>query len=305
MRRWPRISASSRTPPREKRRKGRFRARAMDRAREVLPTPGRAHQAEDGAAQGRAALSPGPSLAGSSQPAHDRQVLQDPGLDLFQTGVVLVQDPLGLLQVQVLVGDRPSRAGPAASRCSCGTTVDSALWGAMPSRRSSSSRAFFSASSLISGLEDLLPQAADLVLLAPGAPRAGCRPSSRPARTAWVPVATLAGSCSSLPLHPVPGRVQLQQLQQGVQPRLDLQLVQHLLLLPHLRRQGAGHGVDGARPGAAPAAGPRARGAGQVRVAAPGAPPPPGGRWAAGPFSAGRARPGWSTSAWTTSPSSR
>ena len=40
VRRWPRISASSRTPPSDSRTNFRLVARAMDLASEVLPTPG-------------------------------------------------------------------------------------------------------------------------------------------------------------------------------------------------------------------------------------------------------------------------
>ncbi|KAG1223048.1 hypothetical protein G6F68_020455 [Rhizopus microsporus] len=40
VRRWPRISASSRTPPKAMRTNLRFVALAMDWPREVLPTPG-------------------------------------------------------------------------------------------------------------------------------------------------------------------------------------------------------------------------------------------------------------------------
>ena len=40
VRRWPRISASSRTPPSDSRTNLRFVARAIDLASEVFPTPG-------------------------------------------------------------------------------------------------------------------------------------------------------------------------------------------------------------------------------------------------------------------------
>jgi hypothetical protein len=40
VRRWPRISASSRTPPRAIRWKGRPRARAIDCPNDVFPVPG-------------------------------------------------------------------------------------------------------------------------------------------------------------------------------------------------------------------------------------------------------------------------
>ncbi len=40
VRRWPRISASSRTPPSDRRTNLRFIARAIDLASDVLPTPG-------------------------------------------------------------------------------------------------------------------------------------------------------------------------------------------------------------------------------------------------------------------------
>ena len=40
VRRWPRISASSRTPPKDARTNLRFIALAIDEANDVLPTPG-------------------------------------------------------------------------------------------------------------------------------------------------------------------------------------------------------------------------------------------------------------------------
>ena len=79
MRRCPRISASSRTPPSDMRTKRRPSARAIDLPSEVLPTPG-------GPTKHRI----GPLLL-AGQLEH-RQVLDDALLDLAQAEVVLVED---------------------------------------------------------------------------------------------------------------------------------------------------------------------------------------------------------------------
>src|SRR4029077_12169963 len=83
VRRWPRISASSRTPPSERRTNLRPVARAMLLARLGLADAGRAHEAE------HRALEPlGEGL--------HREVLEDALLDLLQAVVILLEDALGL-----------------------------------------------------------------------------------------------------------------------------------------------------------------------------------------------------------------
>ncbi len=91
VRRWPRISASSRTPPSDRRTNLRPVARAMLLARLVLPTPG-------GPTKHRI----GP-LSLLRQRLH-REVLEDALLDLLQAVVVLVEDLLGLVDVEALLG---------------------------------------------------------------------------------------------------------------------------------------------------------------------------------------------------------
>ena len=83
MRRWPRISASSRTPPSDWRtnsRPGGARDRAAERG---LADARRADQAEDRALQ----------LVGAGL---DGEIFDDPVLDLLEAVMVLVEDPLGL-----------------------------------------------------------------------------------------------------------------------------------------------------------------------------------------------------------------
>ncbi len=136
-----------------------------------LAHPGRAHQAKDGPAQAGARPR---RRGGVAQPAHDGQVLQDPHLDLLQAGMVLVQDALGLVQVQVLVGvglpgQRQQPVDVAARHGGFGALGGHALQPVQLLQ------------GLLLGLlahlrlEDLLAQAADLVLLAlaPG----GLRPA--------------------------------------------------------------------------------------------------------------------------------
>ena len=86
VRRWPRTSASSRTPPSDSRTNLRFSDFAMLFARDVLPTPGRAREAQDRALRLRDEL------------AHGEE-LEDALLDLLEAEVVLVQDLLGALDV--------------------------------------------------------------------------------------------------------------------------------------------------------------------------------------------------------------
>src|SRR4030095_15971885 len=93
VRRWPRISASSRTPPRATRTNLRPMARATDSPRAGLPTPGGPHRARIAAAArvGQAPL--------AAELAHG-QVFEDAVLHVLQAGVVGVQDPAGLADVQ-------------------------------------------------------------------------------------------------------------------------------------------------------------------------------------------------------------
>ena len=91
MRRWPRISASSRTPPSEMRTNFRFIARAIDWPSEVLPTPGRADEAEDRALHVPLQLP-------------DREVFDDALLDLVEIVVILVEHAARLDRVEAIVG---------------------------------------------------------------------------------------------------------------------------------------------------------------------------------------------------------
>ena len=91
VRRWPRISASSRTPPSDRRTNLRPVARAMLLREAGLADAGRPDEAEDRALE----------LLG--QRLH-REVLEDALLDLLQAVVVLVEDLLGLVDVVALLG---------------------------------------------------------------------------------------------------------------------------------------------------------------------------------------------------------
>ena len=96
VRRWPRISASSRMPPSDRRTNLRPMARAIERPSDVLPTPGRADEAEDRAARILLQLA-------------DGEVLEDAVLDLLEVVVVLVEHLAGVVQVEVVLGgDRPT-----------------------------------------------------------------------------------------------------------------------------------------------------------------------------------------------------
>ena len=89
VRRWPRISASSRTPPTEMRTNLRSSARAIEWPSDVLPTPGRTDEAEDRPAQVVLQL-------------RDGEVLDDPLLHLLEVVVVVIEDRPGVLEVQVV-----------------------------------------------------------------------------------------------------------------------------------------------------------------------------------------------------------
>ena len=79
VRRWPRISASSRTPPTEMRVNLRPSVRAIDWPSEVLPTPGGPTKQRIGPRDVVLQL-------------RDGEVLDDPLLHLLEVEVVLVED---------------------------------------------------------------------------------------------------------------------------------------------------------------------------------------------------------------------
>src|SRR3954453_19202085 len=103
VRRWPRISDSSRTPPTEMRSNARPSERAIDLPSDVLPTPG--GPAAGRLAQGRLAR------AGRADEAHDRaarvrlelahrEELEDAVLDLLDVVVVGVEYLAGVVEVE-------------------------------------------------------------------------------------------------------------------------------------------------------------------------------------------------------------
>ena len=89
VRRWPRISASSRTPPTESRANFRPSVRAIDWPSEVLPTPG-------GPTKQR--IWPGGVLL----ELRDGEVLDDPLLHLLEVVVVLVEDLARAVEIEVV-----------------------------------------------------------------------------------------------------------------------------------------------------------------------------------------------------------
>ena len=91
VRRCPRISDSSRTPPTEMRANLRPSARAIDMPERRLADSGRADEAEDRAGEVVLQL-------------RDRQVLDDPLLHLVEVEVVLVEDLPRALEVEVVLG---------------------------------------------------------------------------------------------------------------------------------------------------------------------------------------------------------
>ena len=107
VRRWPRISASSRTPPTEMRDEL-APERARDRlAERRLADAGRADEAEDRAGDVVLQL-------------RDGEVLDDPLLHLLEVVVVLVEDAPRLLEVEVVLGRLRSTAASGSSRGTCG-----------------------------------------------------------------------------------------------------------------------------------------------------------------------------------------
>ena len=177
VRRWPRISASSRTPPSDMRTNSRPVARAIDSPIDVLPVPGRPDERQDGARApvvGHAAL--------GAELAH-REVLDDALLHVVEAGVVGVEH-----LARVRGSSAPRSASPtarrAASRGRCGSSTTLGLCSPMRSSRPSSRSACSLHGVGHAGLGDLLP-----VLLGDRAPRprrapcgssrAGCGGSSR------------------------------------------------------------------------------------------------------------------------------
>ena len=159
VRRWPRISASSCTPPRLVRTNFRPSARAMLCPSEVLPTPGRSDEAQDRAAPLRVEL------------AH-REELEDALLDLVEPVVILVEDTTRvrdvdrfLVELRPRQLDHPVEPGPqhrvlgdrvsgmrsrrfsACLACSCASSGMPALSIASPSSFISSDRPASSPSS--------------------------------------------------------------------------------------------------------------------------------------------------------------
>ena len=93
VRRWPRISDSSRTPPTDSRTNLRPSAFAIEWPSDVLPTPGRPDEAEDLARHLVAQL-------------RDGEVLDDPVLDLLEVEVVGVEHLARVLEIEVVLGVR-------------------------------------------------------------------------------------------------------------------------------------------------------------------------------------------------------
>ena len=113
VRRWPRISASSRTPPSDIRTNSRPIARAIDSPIEVLPVPGGPISVRIAPARLSAAM------PRSSRSLRDGDVLDDAVLDVLQPGVVAVEDLPGVDGVELLVGalaprnrGQPVQVGP-------------------------------------------------------------------------------------------------------------------------------------------------------------------------------------------------
>ena len=98
VRRWPRISASSRMPPSDMRTNSRFSARATDSPIDVLPVPGGPISVRIAPARLSA------SMPRSSRSLRDRDVLDDPVLDVLEARVVGVEHLAGVDRVEQLLG---------------------------------------------------------------------------------------------------------------------------------------------------------------------------------------------------------
>ena len=117
VRRWPRISASSRTPPSDMRTNSRPVARAIDSPIDVLPVPG-----------GPISVRIAPELlvlrdaALLAQLAHG-QVLGDAVLDVLQARVVGVEHLARVDRIEPLLGALRPTARRSASRGRCGSST--------------------------------------------------------------------------------------------------------------------------------------------------------------------------------------
>ena len=125
MRRWPRISASSRTPPSEMRTNLRF-IDARDRLPERrLADAGRPDEAEDGTLHVPLQLA-------------DGQVFDDALLDLVEIVVILVEHAARFDRIEAILGALRPRAPRAASRGRCGSSGTRAPPAVIRSSRSTS-----------------------------------------------------------------------------------------------------------------------------------------------------------------------
>ena len=111
VRRWPRISASSRTPPRLTRTNPRPMAVAMERPRLVLPTPG-------GPTRQRICVAPRRRRV-DRELAHGEKV-EDPLLDRFQAEMVRIEDALGFGQIELVFARFAPGQGEDRCRDRCG-----------------------------------------------------------------------------------------------------------------------------------------------------------------------------------------
>ncbi len=189
VRRWPRISASSRMPPSEMRWNFRPSARAIDRPSDVLPTPGGPTKQRIGSLPLR------PDLL-------HRQVLEDPVLDLLQPLVILVQDPARRDRDRRRRWSPASTASPPASRCRCGPPCTprrpAASWLSRSSSRSASRLSLLGHP----GRLDLLPEGVDLLRCArrsrpaPSGSPSAARAGSTRAGSSTPPTAPRTGSSS-------------------------------------------------------------------------------------------------------------
>ena len=117
VRRWPRISASSRTPPSDMRTNLRPVARAIDSPIEVLPVPGGPISVRM-APERRSSATP----RSGAQLAHG-QVLDDARLHVVEAGVVGVEHLARVHRIEPLLGALRPTARRAASRGRCGSST--------------------------------------------------------------------------------------------------------------------------------------------------------------------------------------
>ena len=117
VRRWPRISASSRIPPRDIRTNSRFSDRAIDSPIDVFPVPGgpiRVRIAPDFLSALDAAL--------LAQLAHG-DVLDDAILHVLEARVIGIEHLAARLRIEPLLGSGSPTAPRAASPGSCGSSA--------------------------------------------------------------------------------------------------------------------------------------------------------------------------------------